>query len=128
MNATDFIPEYLLRSSVETRAFARENGWECFAACPFDIWVDLDTSESISGFDELWKLFLELFPDAKIIRRSTSKSGIGQHVYVRMSKGYPDAVRIAMAASLGSDPKREMLSIVRVLNQDPEPVLFFELP
>jgi hypothetical protein len=126
LTKSDFDPAYLLRDSTATRMYAEEHGWDCVTACPYDVWVDLDTPSAITAFDELWKLFLQLWPKAQIVRRTTSKSGNGQHVYVRMTKEYPASIRIGLAASLGSDPKREMLSIMRVLNEDPEPILFFE--
>lgn len=124
---TDFDGDYLLRSSSQTKDYAKENGWDCIVAGDSELFVDLDTKESIEAFPALYELFLQLFPDSVIMRQTPSKSGVGQHVYVRLKYAMAATERIAAQAALGSDGKREMLSLIRAMTGDPEPVLFFEL-
>ena len=48
------------------------------------------------------------------------------HVVVTLPRDVTAMERIAMQAFLGSDLKREALSWVRLVNDDPNPTLFFE--
>lgn len=60
-----------------------------------------------------------------------SKSGLpNRHVTLTFPscEGFSPWMRVALQASLGSDPKRELLSCVRIFNEDPHPTGFMELP
>ena len=117
---------YLSQSSVSARQEAEENGWKVVVAKDNQLFLDLDTAEDISRFLRMWESFQKLFPEAKITKQGSSKSGVGRHIYIQLSADVPPLLQIAMQAALGSDGRKEMCSIVRVLKQDPEPILFFE--
>lgn len=61
-------------------------------------------------------------------REHTSKSDNPKkrHVTLTLEKPLTDLERIALQACLGSDRKRELLSLVRVKIGDPHPTLFYE--
>lgn len=116
------------RRSQEARGMAAEKGLDVVAPQDNQLFLDLDGAEGIHNFLELWKMFQNLFPAARIVKQTPSKSGVGQHVIVQLASPEPATMRIAMQAVLGSDLKREMFSLRRVIDGDPEPTLFFEVP
>lgn len=93
----------------ECSAEAIEKGLEAFFALPGELMLDLDEgaelhmgvrgcliSNSIGITGELWTI---------------SKSG-HKHVYLRTDRDWTMPERVAMQASLGSDPKKEALTII----------------
>lgn len=60
------------------------------------------------------------------VDRWQSKSGLGLHVLVKLDNSMPALARVAIQAVMGSDPKRELLSVLRVLLGIQEPSLLFK--
>lgn len=60
--------------------------------------------------------------------RSSTAENPKKHVYVRLSKAVTDTERVALQATLGSDPTREFLNLMRIVEGSDQPVLFFEVP
>lgn len=60
------------------------------------------------------------------IKQTTSKSG-NKHIYVRLEKPITATERLVFQAALGSDPKREILSLARLKRGEPNPTLLFEV-
>ncbi len=56
---------------------------------------------------------------------TVSKSG-KRHLYIRLSRNISNVTRIALQACLGSDPVREVLSIIRKLEGSDAPTALFE--
>src|SRR5262245_25411511 len=62
-------------------------------------------------------------------KRTESKSGNGhQHVYLKAPRDLNSLERIAFQACLGSDRKREALSLLRHMDGKYAPTVFFEVP
>ncbi len=59
------------------------------------------------------------------VKRTRSKSG-NWHVYLRAPMPLDPVLRIALQACLGSDRKREVLSVLRHLHGNYSPTVFFE--
>jgi len=66
---------------------------------------------------------------------TVSKSGRGRHVYYRLGKPIPyggvtlDFFRLVWQVALGSDPVKEVLSLLRVSNANArDPIALFETP
>lgn len=69
------------------------------------------------------------FFDITSIHEAKSKSGgEHRHITLTLSNNISDVERILLQAILGSDPKRELLSYIRILRNIPQPTAFFELP
>ena len=64
----------------------------------------------------------------KDVQERPSKSGQSghRHITITLGRNVSDVERIALQAVLGSDLKREQFSLVRILEKDPLPTLFFE--
>jgi hypothetical protein len=91
--------------------------------------LDIDATSLPAYFFELETMLGNFF---KIKKREVtiSKSG-NYHVYLTMEKSFTVLERIALQAILGSDPKKELLSLVREKNPDcrlGHPILMFEVP
>jgi hypothetical protein len=111
-------------SSLTAYEKAEQNGQVVVVPRNNELFVDLDTEESITLFKERIKeisryvgIKYSLLP---------SKSG-NKHGYVELDRNInSDYERLFLQLLLGSDPIRELLSWGRVVNNDPTPTLFFE--
>lgn len=59
--------------------------------------------------------------------RKTSRNG-NTHIYVTLDRNIDASERVLFQSFLGSDQTRELLSFVRILNEDAHPTLFIEKP
>ncbi len=111
-------------------AYGQAQGLEVHLPAPTELLLDLDIPAAEQQC--AWMIrYLQVHVSAEItVRYTTSKSG-NRHAYVTL-KGFPDLTpmaRIALQAVLGSDPKRELLSILHVLRQDGiPPTVLYEVP
>lgn len=98
----------------------------------YELLLDLDTPEARALLD----LQLERFNQceaqfrgeglARIAEEWTSRSGVGKHVIVRMPFGMRDeSERVLYQALFGSDIKRELYNVMRVLKDLPNPNTLF---
>ena len=92
----------------------------------YHLTVDLDTPESIRAFPHLLKALQERM-SVKLVESWTSRSGVGQHHYLRLNRRTSFQERAALQAFLGSDPLREMLGFLDVNNAEEEdPFVLFK--
>lgn len=92
-----------------------------------ELQIDLDGDAQYMHYQEMLKLFkAKGFKFTEQV--NPSKSGLpNRHVTLTLTDSIDPWQRIALQASLGSDPKRELLSAARILNGDPYPTAFLEL-
>lgn len=89
--------------------------------------LDIDCEADLALADGMVRLLLDNRVQTKIVRTTRSKGG-NWHVYLKID--WPDdldpVTRIALQACLGSDRKRELLSLLRHVfgTQNPATVLF----
>jgi hypothetical protein len=109
-------------------AIGRAKGCEVIQSAPNLLLLDFDTAEALERFDRLRGSFFRLFPADEVVEWP-SKSGKPhhRHVMVKLSAPIEDAaLRVALQAALGSDPKREIFSVLRLLQGTKEPSLLFK--
>lgn len=113
-----------MRSGPESLVYARKMNWIADPADDNELQLDLDTLEQEEQYNRMRPHVEEIYPITDIIE-TPSKSG---NKHVRIFTAYPLSVeeRIALQAILGSDPKKELSSLRRWLNEDPLPILLFE--
>lgn len=112
----------ILRTEEQCRAWADHLGCEVRYPTPSQLFVDIDNEQSWAMFQMVWgKLRRHLFSLSSCkcfpgYTVSPSKSGGDRrHVVVEMGMELSEEVRIGLQAVLGSDPMREMISLVRNL-------------
>jgi hypothetical protein len=92
------------------------------------LFVDIDTEEDYAFFKAQIKLFRSL--DIYLEAEYEGYSGSGaphRHIYLKADHDLSPIERVALQACLGSDRKRELLSLGRIyLCTDWPPTLFFE--
>ena len=124
--ATD--PEYLRTNS--ERVIAEAEGMGLIVDLPEDneLQIDIDSGTDMDRFRrsfEILKRELGIIDDDVTITPSRNKVD-GRHIRVRMGFDLSPIQRIALQAACGSDPIRELLSLVRLFAGDEHPTLFLE--
>jgi hypothetical protein len=116
---------YPLDNGLETAAAA---GLKAVVAEPNQLLIDIDTKESEYKFNSIISLVASFFP-LEVISDLPSRSG-GDHRHITLTLGHSisDVERVLLQAILGSDPKRELLSYVRLLRGIEPATMFFEKP
>lgn len=121
---------YLAVASDYAYQTAEERGLSVVLPKPTELFIDIDNETDNISFMELFPMFQESNPDARIVRISPSSSGESFHFHVVVDLGFTvdDRDRVLLQAALGSERKRELLAWKRIKNHDPRPTLFFEKP
>lgn len=116
-DTTDLSPEFTQEyiKFMESKGFKIVHTQENLILLDFDEPFTKENVESSNyGNPEVWELFFEFFPDATW-KWSESAHG-NTHCVIDLHAGILDpAARIAIQAALGSDPKKEFLSVMRAL-------------
>ncbi len=104
-------------------------GFKVHWPTPTQLFLDLDTKKAQAYFwDTALTLLGELYPKTRVLKYWISKSGVGQHVIVTLGRSVPVKERITLQAVCGSDPKRELLALVRVAEGVDKPIVLFQPP
>lgn len=116
----------ILRTYDQMREWAESIDCDVIEATSKQLFVDLDTEAQYTLFKTQIKLLKKHFY-YETYKVTESKQGAPhRHVVVTMDKPYPLVTRIALQACLGSDPARELLSIIRAQDGEDNVVIFFE--
>jgi hypothetical protein len=103
-------------------------GFEIHLPKANELFIDIDNKQHYEAFQRSWAV-LRANGIVLSVKETPSKSGGAcKHIRVTVAgiKELTDMERIAWQAALGSDPIREILSIVRALKGDAHPTLFAE--
>lgn len=92
--------------------------------------LDLDSEDQQTNLLECWNIFCDSCLPAMCnylqqVRAWVSRGGVGIHVEIELGKDVETTTRIALQSGLGSDPKRELLSISRKAYGMDNPSLLF---
>jgi hypothetical protein len=95
---------------------------------PNQLLIDIDEESASIQYNQMIGMFCSFF-DVVDIKDNPSKSG-AKHRHITLTLGHPisNVERVLLQAILGSDPKRELLSYVRLLRGIEPATLFFEQP
>lgn len=81
--------------------------------------IDLDSEDAFTEFKNRREFTQNVIPELNYHHRK-SPSGRGYHVYIQVKGGLRIRTRLAMQAMLGSDYKRDLLSLNMVLDKSYE--------
>jgi len=107
---------------------AADNGWRVDFPAADELFIDIDGDYSLTKFNQNL-LVLDRMIGVLAHQETPSKSGeVGKfHARVRLRRELKGNVeRVMLQAMMGSDPTRELLSLERILVNDPQPTLFYE--
>lgn len=96
-----------------------------------ELQIDIDSEEQYKTFQRNYSAFCNMIDDSAnfVVTEKISHSGLPhRHITIKLTWNVFDTSRIALQAALGSDPMRELLSMVRVLQGIPNPTAFAEKP
>lgn len=109
---------------------AKKKGLTCVVPEPDQLLIDLDDDGDRAHMLAMLEVLAKNGHEF-VFEKTTTSAGGNQHVYLRASKKLSPIERVALQACLGSDRKRELLSILRTW-MFPEEVVpascFFEKP
>lgn len=113
-------------------SYVEAGGYIVVEPAPNQLQIDIDTPEQYETFKTMsdclsrnWDAVSQLA--VPTIEEHFSKSGFPRrHITVTLPFNVEPWQRIAFQAAMGSDPFRELLSIVRLLRGDDKPTLFVE--
>lgn len=115
--------EFNHTTSDEARASAEAQGFTVKIPTNTELFVDVDSDESLSRFMST----ISLIDDVNRWVTTPSKSGLPhRHIVVTLNRTVTHLERIALQAILGSDNRREAHSMIRLNNGDLHPTVFFE--
>jgi hypothetical protein len=107
---------------------AKALGFEVVVPKPNQLQLDIDNVESENFFYKQFDILNKYLPVFKTESAPSKSGGEKKHITVTLFRDVTPLERVGLQAMLGSDRKRELLSFIRVLNQDEDPTVFFELP
>jgi hypothetical protein len=111
-------------------AYAKERGLICVYPEPNELFIDIDQEFELDHFEWAFSMFQQLYPGAEEVTKP-SKSGEAGHFHITVILPFeiksPEQ-RVMLQAILGSDPKRELLTLKNIAEGDKTPTLFFEVP
>lgn len=112
----------------ERRAASRN--LEIVDPLPTELFLDIDCEADLAYYERLLPLLQQHLECVEIARWQSQSATEGHwHILCRTKICLSDAQRIALQAALGSDRKRELFSILRVIHQsDVSATAFFETP
>src|SRR5208283_2765548 len=93
-----------------------------------ELQIDIDSGYNKSVFEDQWRRFNIMVPEATIKSYKSSKSGqIGRfHIVITLPFRVNAEQRIMLLALLGSDLKRELYNLCSLVNGDETPTVFLE--
>lgn len=103
-------------------------GYDVVSPKANELQIDIDTEEQYVVFHDSLAMLIanSTTPNPRVVERP-SRSGLPHmHISVTLPYDVTPWQRIAMQAALGSDPRREVLSCVRLMRGDEHPTLFVE--
>ena len=106
---------------------AAEKGLRVIVAKPNELFIDIDDEVSTIRFALGWPIVAEMFPGAKHATLPSPSGKPGHlHVTVTLPQNVEEMTAVALQAILGSDPKREALTVQRLFEGQSNARLFFE--
>lgn len=122
----------IVRTDEQMRAWAEHLDCDFQVAGEDELFIDIDSPEALAQFEHVWPMVGKHFGISFISKKpgvvvTPSKSGgEKKHIRVKLGQSQPLLARIALQAALGSDGRREGISILRALRGEPNVVVFFE--
>jgi hypothetical protein len=104
----------------------RDLGYDVNIPADDGVQLDIDDPMDLFVLEEQLKILRQHY-SIKEKRRTVSPGG-NTHVYLRFQNPLTAAERIALQAALGSDRKRELLSLIRHFNGEDTPTVLYERP
>lgn len=101
-------------------------GCDVVRGAPDLLLLDFDDVGSFERFDAMREMFVQFFKPESFETWYSKSGAPKRHVAIRLTKPLGVPERIALQAILGSDPKRELIGLIRYLSGQEEPSLLFK--
>lgn len=115
------------KSREEYIAKMQAEGYRIVYPAPDELQIDMDTDEHFETFKHQVKILIREYPNIEYTI-NPSKNGLpGRHATIKMPFPMQNEERIAWQAAMGSDPIRELISLMRIKRGDNYPTIFVEI-
>ena len=115
--------------SKDPKKVADENGWDLVIPAADELFLDIDCEDDVPGVMQQLACLAKNGFECEIVRSTPSKTAGHRHMVVKLPQAVDEMTRVALQACLGSDRRREILSVLRLLLKvDRTVTCFFELP
>lgn len=114
-----------LDSFIEAVITAEKEGFTVIERQPNELLLDLDTPESYKQYEYMRPVIDRMYHIIGYDRGWVSKSG-NKHLIITIEQGISEVEAIALQAACGSDPKREVLCLLRLKNGIEKPIRLFK--
>jgi hypothetical protein len=93
-----------------------------------ELQLDIDNDEAFALYDSVRDIIHHHYTVKNEEIHTSRSGGEKRHITITLGRNIDNMERIALQACLGSDRKRELLSIIQEINNDEHPSLFLEVP
>lgn len=109
---------------------AKEKGLVSFFAQPNELFLDMDNPKHFLPNEDVVQFLQQLgaISESDGWLLVTISNGGNRHVYFKLEADYPESVRIAWQAALGSDPIKESISAIQASELMDAAIVLFETP
>jgi hypothetical protein len=105
---------------------ARDKGLSVVKPSKHELFIDIDNDEDLAHYEAMCDVMDSALLPVHEVRRTRSSGG-NWHIVAKTAQELTPIERIALQAALGSDRKRELLSILRIWREPGvPPTVFFE--
>jgi len=113
----------------DPKRVADENDWDLVLPEQDELFLDIDCEDDVPGMMQQLALLTKNKFVCSVTRNTPSKTAGHRHIVIKFPQVVDDMTRVALQACLGSDRRREILSVLRLLLKVDRPATcFFELP
>lgn len=114
-------------SSAEAQELAAKNGWKVVLPADNELQLDIDDSAGFQIYEKHRPMFGHFIEIEKVTEIPSKSGKYGRkHITLILKKTVTPIERILFQSLLGSDRMRELLSWIRIQQNDLNPTLFFE--
>lgn len=101
-------------------------GFMVIAPAANQLFVDIDSWDALKAFEKSYKILLRETGVTDMERHFSSSGQPCEHITITLPFNLEPIQRIAFQGALGSDPCRELLSLLRHMRGDNMPTIFKE--
>lgn len=120
-------PDYIANETVQEYIERMQKaGYKILVPEPNQLFIDIDTKEQLKQYLSEIERFRDEYTVKEIKQTPSRRKADGFHITVTLDREITNIERIVLQAILGSDPRRELLGLFRIWNEEELVTIFCE--